>query len=160
MLKRHSCERPDKMQKDQSRCSRKITSPESVTTYWRGGGVTRSTKDALKTGAVQLFGDFNVWRQEAIKIYPTFYDTSISPGRHVCNAIQMGAMMIRFGWGFNTAGRMEDGDDGGPPDRLLQAVCCAMSCCFISYFVDVIRRTNTICTWQGGLKVIPISEIA
>lgn len=38
----------------------------------RGGGVeektvTRSTKAELKTGALQLFGDINVWRQLAKK---------------------------------------------------------------------------------------------
>lgn len=54
---------------------------------------------------------------------------------------------------------MEDEDDRGPPDSSLQAVCGAISRCFISHFVDVIRRTNTVCSWQGGLRVIPISEI-
>lgn len=47
----------------------KITSPESVTTYWGGKKktVTHSKKAALKTGTVQLFGDINVWRQCAKK---------------------------------------------------------------------------------------------
>lgn len=52
MSKRPPSEKPDKMQKDQSRCAEKIMSPESVTICY--------TKARLKTGAVQLFGDINV----------------------------------------------------------------------------------------------------
>lgn len=89
------------------------------------------------------------------KINKDFYDISISPGQHVCNTIQMGEMMIRFGQGFDKGGGMEGEDDRGPPDSWLQAVCGAISCCLISHFVDVIRRTNTVCSWQGGLKGYP-----
>lgn len=78
------------------------------------------------------------------------------PGRRVGSAIQMGEMMIRLGRGFHTERRMGDRDDRGAPDSWLQAVCGAISCCFISHFVDVIRRTNTVCSWQGGTRVIPI----
>lgn len=51
MSKRPFSEKPDKMQKDQSRCTGKITSPESVTTYRgeRRNTVTRSTRAVLKT---------------------------------------------------------------------------------------------------------------
>lgn len=50
-------------------------------------------------------------------------------------------------------------DDRGPPDSSLEAVCSAISCCFISHFVDIIRKTNTVCSWQGGIRVLPISGI-
>lgn len=107
MSKRPFSEMPDKMQKDQSRCAGKITSPESVTICY--------TKARLKTGAVQLFCDINVGRQLATKkkINTIFYDISISHRRLVCNTIQM-AMMIRFGQGSYKGGGMEDKDDRGP----------------------------------------------
>lgn len=54
---------------------------------------------------------------------------------------------------------MEGTDDRGPPDSSLEAVCSAISCCFISHFVDIIRKTNTVCSWQGGIRVLPISGI-
>lgn len=66
--------------------------------------------------------------------------------------------MIRFGRDFHKEWRMEDRNDRRPPDSLLQAFSSAISCCFISRFVDVIRRTNTVCCWQEGLRVIPTFE--
>lgn len=151
------------MQKDQSRCTSKITSPESVTTYW---GRRRklwhvpqklSLKQELYSYLVIIMYDQK--KKKKKKINTIFYDNSISSGQCACKTIQMGAMMIRFGQDFYEGGGIKDKDDRGPPDSSLQAVCSAISCCFISHFVDVIRRTNIVCSWQGRTRVIPISEM-
>lgn len=43
------------------------------------------------------------------------------------------------------------GGDRGPSDSFLQAVRLAISCCFISRSVEVIRRANRECRWRAGL---------
>lgn len=144
MSKRPFSVKPDKMQKDQSRCAGKITSPESVTICY--------TKARLKTGAVQLFGDINVWRQLARKkINTIFYDISVSHGQCVCNVIQMRAVTIRFGY-VSYTGMIEC------PQIAPRAASSATSRCVIFHFVGVIRRTKSVRGWQGGLRVTPVSE--
>lgn len=59
--------------------------------------------------------------------------------------------------GGGSAVRLEDKDDRRPPDSSLRAV-WSISCCSICRFVDGIRGTNAVHSWQRGLRVTPVSE--
>lgn len=147
--KRPSCRTPDKTQKDQSRCTEKITSARICYDIW-GGGLP--TKALLKTRAVQLFGDINVcWQhvgtQKSIQVFMT-------PPSPFCQAFKRNGSDGDKAWP-----RWKWGGDRGPSHSFLQAVLVAISCCFISRLVEVIRRANTVSSRQVGLTVISTFQI-
>lgn len=100
-------------------------------------GVWGAQKAWLKTGPVQLFGDINVcWQHVATQKSIQLFMTSISPGQFSSNGSNGDKARAR------RLCRRENGSEGmieGPSDSFLQALGAAISCCFISRWVEVIR---------------------
>lgn len=118
MSKRPFFQETDKMQKDQSRCTWKITSPESVTTYW-GERKKKKWHIPQKPGLKQerysylvklMYGDNKYKKNQYNFLWHLHF---LWPA---CDTIQIEAVMIRFGQGFY----YKEGWGGGWKTRMIE----------------------------------------